>query len=726
MTKRVGPRSPSPNLKPRGSYRSPTSNPSAPYPYPPRNRNAEIITISLLVAAFMLLGLGGMLWVVQARLAFGPTPTPTPTHAAPRTATPDFMATRVAEDFLTQQAYQMALLGTVTPTPLEPETTPFLPDTTPEATSTPVIMRLPGVNSPFTPTPWDEEATAEAAATALALEELFPQETPTPNMLVLPIVGDNSPVSTPTPAQVAEQPPAATEPAPTEAPTELPIEIPTEIATELPTETPTVVPPSPTPTETIVPPSPTPTTPSQPFVVEKLQGYIRDDRTSLRLGPSNVYTATTEQLGQNAPVTIIGRNPSGEWIYVCCLANQTPYWVRQAYARPSGNPTPSGAPEGTNPNDVRWLPIQPPPAYLPALPPPVPPGPDDYPLYRYDRHGQGRVDQLPSPTLNIKWLAEAGQSLRSPVAVMGASVLVASADNELYSFHRDDGHQLWRFHLGQIVSLAPMTYQGEIFVVDQNRMVSALEDHGNGATRIWGVTLEQPALSSFNIFSDTLFIATGDEADHTLIALHRDNGAIRWRFQTTGPGLRYPAIGDQLVYAADQHVTALDVINGEEVWEQTNVENVIAGPVYASPGPSSLAELYVVAGNNRLYALDANTGVELWNRDVNESERATSLAINESILLVAGNGYVKAISRQNRGDLWRAAVNGVVMGGPLVDAGRVLVVTESGRVELLDAQSGSTLSGQNISAQAGGAAAVSGPNVYVPGVDGRLYAITGE
>ncbi|MCC6453919.1 MAG: PQQ-binding-like beta-propeller repeat protein [Caldilineaceae bacterium] len=720
MTKRVGRRSPSPTLKPQGS-RSPYSHPSDPYPYPPRDRSAEIITISLLVAAFMLLGLGGMLWVVQARLAFGPTPTPTPTRGAARTATPDYLATRVAEDFLTQQAYQMALLGTITPTPLDTEPPPpSLPDSTPDATATPVTVRLPGVNSPFTPTPSAEEATAEAAATAFALGELSPPETPTPNVVVLPMVGDNSPVSTPTSAQVAEQPPLATEPAPTETPTEIPTEIPTE------TPTLTVEPASPTPTETIVPPSPTPTTPSQPFVVERLQGYIRDDGTSLRLGPSNVYTATTEQLGQNAPVTIIGRNPSGEWIYVCCLANQTPYWVRQAYARPNGNPTPTGAPEGTNPNDVRWLPIQPPPAYLPALPPPVPPGPDDYPLYRYNRQGQGRVDQLPAPNLNIKWRAEAGQSLRSPVAVMGASVLVASADNELYSFHRDDGHQLWRFHLGQIVSLAPMTYQGEIFVVDQNRTVSALEDHGNGATRSWSITLEQPPLTSFNIFSDTLFIAAGEDADHILLALHRDNGAVRWRFATNGPGLRYPVIGDQLVYAADRHVTALDVINGEEVWEQTNFEDVIAGPVYASPGPSSLAELYVVAGNNRLYALDANTGIELWNRDINESERATSLALNESILLVAGNGYVKAISRQNRGDLWRAAVNGIVLGGPLIDASRILVVTESGRVEMLDAQSGSTLSGQNIPAQAGGSAAVSGPNIFVPGVDGRLYAIASE
>src|SRR5215213_9849005 len=106
MTKRVGRRPSSPTGNPRGGYRSPYPHPPTTYPYPPRNRSAEIITISLLVAAFMLLGLGGMLWLVQSRVAFGPTPTPTPTRGVPFTATPDYLSTRVAEDFLTQQAYQ--------------------------------------------------------------------------------------------------------------------------------------------------------------------------------------------------------------------------------------------------------------------------------------------------------------------------------------------------------------------------------------------------------------------------------------------------------------------------------------------------------------------------------------------------------------------------------------------------------------------------------------------
>jgi outer membrane protein assembly factor BamB len=705
MTKRVGRRSPSPTSYPRGSYRSPYPPPTT-YPYPRRNRSAEIITISLLVAAFVLLGLGGMLWLVQARLVFGPTPTPTPTAGAPVTATPDFLATRVAEDFLTQQAYQMALLGTLTPTPFS--TTPPAPvveESTPRPTNTSVIVRLPGLLGPITPAP----PTPTPIGPPEPESTLSPVGTPTSNIINLPIVVDSSLLPTPTPAQVAE-PPTATEtttPTPTETPP-----LPVETSTPTPTE----IVPTPSPTTTPVPPT-------QSFVVSSLQGIVEERVASLRLGPSTIYTEVS-QIEPGTRVTILKRNPSGEWLYICCVG-QEPVWSRQASVRARGNSLQSGAPEDSNPNDVRWLAVEQPPAYLTPLPTPVPPAPDDFPLPRYDRHGAGRVDQLPLPPFRLDWTGLAGLELISPVAVVNQAVLVASLDNHLYSFERHTGSQFGRFDFCQFecgqVRLAPMIYQNEIFIVDQNRTVWAFSNPNN-PNLLWRVRIDQPALTSFNIFSGTLFLATGEGDNHTLLALDRDNGDLRWDQTTGGPGLRYPVIGDQLVYAADSTVEAYDVFTGQLVWENDTVRDIIAGPAYASPGPSALAELYVVAGNNRIYALDANTGDELWNIDNGES--ATSLAINENLLFVAGNGYVKAISRHDHNERWRAPAGNQVMGGPLVDANRVLVVAQAGgTVHLFENQSGSAISVPSIGVDAGGAPAVSGGYIFVPGTDGRLYSI---
>ncbi|MDQ3248684.1 MAG: hypothetical protein M3Q45_05685, partial [Chloroflexota bacterium] len=76
-----------------------------------RNRTAEILTLSLLVGLVVLLGVGGLFWLAQNGLLSGPTPTPTATAAPASTLTPDFRATRVMEDMLTQVAYSATIVG---------------------------------------------------------------------------------------------------------------------------------------------------------------------------------------------------------------------------------------------------------------------------------------------------------------------------------------------------------------------------------------------------------------------------------------------------------------------------------------------------------------------------------------------------------------------------------------------------------------------------------------
>jgi outer membrane protein assembly factor BamB len=310
---------------------------------------------------------------------------------------------------------------------------------------------------------------------------------------------------------------------------------------------------------------------------------------------------------------------------------------------------------------------------------------------------------------------------------MGSIVIVGSNDNHLYGFERSTGSQRWRLHLGQNnnVVLAPMIYDNEIFFADQNRTLRALNNQNPPGT-LWQIALPQPALTSLNNYSDTIYIAVGEGVNHSLLALDRDNGAVRWsKDDLTGPGLRYPVIGDQLLYAADGTIRAYDVINGELVWENTAVQNIMVAPVYGSPGLNSLAELYLFTNDNRIFALDANTGVELWNID--NGEVATSLALNENTLFVAGNDYVKAISRQDRSQRWRSAIGGgPVMGGPLVDANRVLVVTQAGTIHLFNNQDGSAIAVPSIASFAGGAPAVSGAYIFVPGTDGFLYELLGS
>lgn len=711
-----------------------------------RNRTAEIITISILVAGFLLLGLGAMLWAIQSQsIVLGPTPTPTPTAGVRPTATPDFRSTRVVADFLTQQAYQVAQSGTPLPTlpiTLEPEGTPRgqLPDGSIATPGNELYVPLPGAPTTgegselYVPVPGDNapetggtpQAQDPPSSVRLPIMAGEPPASPTPDTIQLtpdqPAGVPDTP--TPPPPTATPVPPTATPEPPTATPT---IELPTQAPPTL--GPPTLGPPTATPTLPPPTPSPTPSPTGQAVIVGSLRGFVRAQDTSAYIGPSTLYTQTGS-LAANTEVRMLGRTASGEWIYVCCIADNEPVWVRHAYVEPRDNPLPPGVPEETDPNDIRFLNVQPGPSGLVQIPSPTPPPENVFPMARYDRAASGLLPSLPGFPLELAWpgVAQAGQGFVSPAIVSSEGVLAGSADNHLYSFDRVNGNQRWRYNLGQPVRMAPLLYDNEIFVADETGRVFAFEDRGNQAVEIWNSTYGQPPITSFNVYSDTLFLGIGQGADHILLAIDRDNGTVLRQRSYTGPGLRYPAIGDQLIYVADSTLVALDVFTFEQVWQrgditQAELVNFQTAPVYGAPGVQAQAELFIVDGNNRVWALDANTGETLWSFD--NGEAATSLALTPRTLIVAGNGYVKAISRDDNTERWRAPMVGTVLGGPLTDGSQVMAVTQGGNIQFFDVSTGDTRSSA-IPAPAGGAAAVSdGQWIYVPGTDGQLYAVRG-
>ena len=87
------------------------------------------------------------------------------------------------------------------------------------------------------------------------------------------------------------------------------------------TETPTPG-PSATPTETLVPtatPTLTLTPTATPFA------RVLTDRANVRTGPGVAYPVVT-QLSIGTEVTVVGRNPQGTWVQICCVNGES-VWI---------------------------------------------------------------------------------------------------------------------------------------------------------------------------------------------------------------------------------------------------------------------------------------------------------------------------------------------------------------------------------------------------------------
>ena len=683
-----------------------------PPPPPPANRTGLVITVSVLSAVLVLLGVALMWFAVQKGFAFAPTPTPTPTARPPATPTPDVRATHVAEDMHTQVAFAATLVAGMTAGAPLPADLPASNQTA-QALATGSTVQLPIVSAPG---------------------PAGPAQTPAPisTVVYMPNVGNPSP-PTPTPL-----------PPPTQYVPPTPVFVPPGPTPAFPTPafpTPALPTPAfPTPiggaTATQVFPTPPPVLPTpiptQPLPIGgELAATLHSIDTAVRVGPSNVYTVSAT-VAANTPLRLRGRTPAGDWVYACCIPNTaTLFWVRSAYVTIANNTLPTGAPSDADPNSPSWLAVQPlDPALIPRpTPTGIPLG--DFPLAHYDAANSGRVPTVPNAPLQQSWtnLQQAAQPFVSPVAVSGASVLASSQDNQFYSLDLGAGTQRWRYNLQNTIPFAPAIQDGLIYLTFGGRSILSLQDQGNSAGVIWQSDLPQNATSPFTAWIDTLFIGAGEGADARLIAIRRSNPGERREFVEPNARVLQPAIGQETLFVGAERLWAIDAnllsLGTEIVWTSPDVVNVAAPPVYAWPGVVKLAELYVADSNGTVHALDANTGVRFWTHSPGFG--VTALAVNDTSVFLAGNnGVLRALSRRDGSVQWTQSVGGLVMGGPLVTNARVVAVTQGGGVFLLDAAGGGILdAAQNVQTQVPGGPAVSSLQVIVPTSSNSVYAFRG-
>ncbi len=664
---------------------------SSPYPPPQRHRASQVLTISILVAFFVLIGLSWLWFAAQNGLLLTPTPTPTATSlAATRTPTPNVRATSVAEDMLTQIAFAATSLAQLTaqtaPVVGSETTLPLTPGTTQQIVQLPLISGA----EPSTPAPGQPDS------------PLLPDAALTATAIFFPNVNQPGPVTaTPTPFSAPPAPPT----------------LPPSVIT------PNVIPPTDTPTPFVAPPTPSPTI---VFVqVAELSAVSRGNaNTTVYIGPSTFYTPTTNVLLPSTSIRLRGRTQSGDWLFGCCLSDNQVFWVRPAYVTITGNPTPVAFPTDANlgspqwdSNNPKWLPISQIDPVLTPRPQPTAISPGDFPLPRYDRANTGRVPALSRSILQNGWGGGglASQPFRSPVAVSGATVLAVSQDNQLYSHNRDSGSQRWRYDLGGGGDLMPTVNNGLIYVPFAGNRVRVVQDAGNAANPVADITLPANAATSVTFLNDVVFVGVGEGVDARLMAMKRDNYQDQRFFEEPQTKLLQPAIGQETIYVAGGRLWAVDVNfwqGVEVIWQSPVVNDATTPPVYAFPGVIRTAELYVADTSTNVYALDANTGAEVWRHFV--GAQVNTLAVNDANLFIAGSGLLRAVSRQTGQVIWTVQTGGLLSGGPLVTADRVMVITQSGAVLMYDAATGTVIATTSLPGAINAAPAVSLEWLFAP------------
>lgn len=268
-----------------------------------------------------------------------------------------------------------------------------------------------------------------------------------------------------------------------------------------------------------------------------------------------------------------------------------------------------------------------------------------------------------SPTPTTLWTNSTiatDKIIAGPLQV-GDTVYIGTADNHLSALDATTGVEQWRFATDGPVWATPTYYEGTLYLTSLDKHVYALD--ANTGDELWQTELGG-AISAQAIVNPAEKLVYVGAYDNTLHALNMDTGTEEWHVAATNWIWSAPALADDTLYFADSsaQVFAVDAASGEQLWQvsidQMNESGGIAsrieidGAIQASPVVAD-GIVYIAAEGNEnteeglLVALDAETGVEIWQRTTRASLFTTPVIVDDMIV-VAMNSELAVLAAYDR------------------------------------------------------------------------------
>jgi outer membrane protein assembly factor BamB len=278
-------------------------------------------------------------------------------------------------------------------------------------------------------------------------------------------------------------------------------------------------------------------------------------------------------------------------------------------------------------------------------------------------------------TGNEKWKAKLGAMKASP-AVRDGRVYVGDLDGRFHCVSAADGKPLWKFETdGEITAGANFHGANVLFGCHDSHLYCLNAD----GKKVWTAKVEGPIAAAAAVVGNTTF-ATGC-SDGVLRAFDAKTGNPLGALELGGETVTTAAIAGDRVY---QSMISNSVVSGnvkdlKKLWAFTPPAR--QQPFYSS---AAVSDGVVVAGSRdkRLYALEADTGKQLWSF-------AAAGQIDASPVIVSGRVYVGScdddgffytLDLKTGKELHKLKLDAAVSGSAAVGPDCLLVGTDRGTV----------------------------------------------
>lgn len=264
-------------------------------------------------------------------------------------------------------------------------------------------------------------------------------------------------------------------------------------------------------------------------------------------------------------------------------------------------------------------------------------------MSRYDVRGTGFNPHSTGPKENVrkKWTFEVGNNSITAPVVSQNTVYVGEDGGAFYAINATDGDKKWEFDPsgGLDHHSDPVIHSGRVYVRSKSDILYALDtEQGN---QLWKSNI---GVGSPLPIEDTLYIA-GD----ILAGLDAQNGTQKWHRSTIETNDTAVIANDRIVSVGLMGMRAYNISGGQEIW---------SNPTYSFEDLSSLTRptieneiVYFGASkglDEYVFALDANTGTEIWSEYFGGNELGTlasGFAVAEGTVFGAGeSGHAFSLS----------------------------------------------------------------------------------
>lgn len=305
-------------------------------------------------------------------------------------------------------------------------------------------------------------------------------------------------------------------------------------------------------------------------------------------------------------------------------------------------------------------------------------------------------------TLDLKsgkvlWKFDADHPIEAPPSVYENYVCFGSSNGLLRCFDSSSGKLLWSFQAKSEILSSPIIKDGKVYFSSSDDRFYALSL--NTGEKLWSYNRNtfqtvtpriyaSPAFSNNRLYQ--LF------SDGYLVCLSVDAGKELWskkmvkNFDAAERPRRTPLIDNGLVYVVDE-TNAIQALS-EETGEVKGIYNIIKAYDFILADKRSL----VIAGADKVIAIDRMTGSILWKKDLKFSPASTIFAADEHLFVLSNyrhapwginflakdKGYITALRLKDGETVWGGDLASNVTANASSSESRAAVLTNEGILEV--------------------------------------------